>query len=142
MDAGCWIAIYHPESIIQLGSGTLFLQKGLYNRYITLNCMLKYQDMKRLQNLFNELTGRKLGFSSVKNSDEWKVFEINEQVIYMVETIINDRVELRFTDTEFISMLEKETGLKLGDKKLIACSHGYDKTVDVVLHTVVDKDGR
>lgn len=38
--------------------------------------MIIYKDMKRLQNLFNELTNRKLGFKSIKNNEEWVIFEV------------------------------------------------------------------
>ena len=39
---------------------------------------LKCDDLKRLRNLFTHLTGRKLGFSSIKNSKEWIIFEVEQ----------------------------------------------------------------
>ena len=40
--------------------------------------MLNMRDMKRIQNNFETLTGRKIGFSNNRKSNEWIIFEIKE----------------------------------------------------------------
>ena len=40
--------------------------------------MITMRDMKRIQNNFESLTGRKLGFSNNRKSNEWNVFEVEQ----------------------------------------------------------------
>ena len=42
--------------------------------------MITHKDMKSLQSLFYERTGRKLGFSNCENPEAWEVFEVEQQL--------------------------------------------------------------
>ena len=39
--------------------------------------MITHDDMKKIRSMFKVLTKRKIGFASKKNSDEWRIWEIN-----------------------------------------------------------------
>ena len=40
--------------------------------------MITHDDMKRVRTLFKVLTKKKIGFRSIKNSDEWTIREIEK----------------------------------------------------------------